>query len=61
MRQIRPNLRKVTVMLPADLLERATKASGKVVTPAIRRSFESVVHADAFKSVLAMRGQVRAD
>ena len=40
-------MRKVTVMLPKELVERATKATGVGLTPTIRQGLESVVLAGA--------------
>jgi hypothetical protein len=52
-------LRKVTVMLPKDLLDRAVKASGQGVTPTIRKGLENIARADAYERILRRRGKVR--
>ena len=51
-------MRKVTVMLPKDLVERATKASGLGLTPTIRKGLESVVVAGAYQRIRERRGKV---
>lgn len=49
-------LKKVTVMLPEDLLKRATKASGLGVTPTIRKGLESIAGLDPYEELLKLRG-----
>ncbi len=56
---MKPALRKVTVMLPDDLVDRATKASGLGLTPTIRRGLEVVAASDAYREALKMRGKVK--
>ena len=51
-------MRKVTVMLPKDLVERATKASGVGLTPTIRKGLESVIIAGAYQRIRERRGKV---
>jgi len=51
-------MRKVTVMLPKDLVDRATKVSGLGVTPTIRKGLEAVAASDAYKRILRRRGKV---
>jgi hypothetical protein len=51
-------LRKVTVMLPKDLLDRAIKASGQGITPTIRKGLETITAAGAYEGLLRMRGKV---
>ena len=55
----RQEMRKVTVMLPKDLLDRAVKASGQGVTPTIRKGLENIATADAYERILQRRGKVR--
>jgi len=52
-------MRKVTVMLPKDLVDRATKASGKGLTPTLRQGLESILVANAYRRLRARRGKVR--
>jgi hypothetical protein len=55
---MRQEMRKVTVMLPRDLVDRATKASGLGVTPTIRKGLEAVAASDAYQRILRRRGKV---
>jgi hypothetical protein len=51
-------MRKVTVMLPKELVERATKATGVGLTPTIRKGLEAVAASDAYERILRRRGKV---
>jgi hypothetical protein len=55
---MRQEMRKVTVMLPKDLVDRATRASGLGVTPTIRKGLEAVAASDAYQRILRRRGKV---
>jgi len=55
----RPEMRKVTVLLPKTLVERATAASGKGLTPTIRQGLEAVAASDVYKQLRALRGKVQ--
>ncbi len=50
--------KKVTVMLPEDLLERALRASGEGITPTLRRGLELIAAKDAYKGLLRLKGKV---
>ena len=50
---------KVTVELPADLLERAQKSTGEGITGTIRRGLELVAAARAQGQLRALRGKVK--
>ena len=52
-------LRKVTVMLPATLVERATRATGQGLTPTIRKGLESIAAADAYDGLRRLRGKLK--
>jgi hypothetical protein len=51
-------MRKVTVMLPKDLIDRALKASGLGITPTIRKGLEAVAARHAYARILRRRGKV---
>jgi hypothetical protein len=51
--------RKVTVELPADLLERAQKASHTGITQTIRTGLQLVAASETYAELLKMRGKVR--
>ena len=50
---------KVTVELPADLLDRARQSTGDGITATIRRGLELVASARAQKQLSALRGKVK--
>ena len=51
--------KKVTVVLPADLLSRAQKATGTGITPTIRRGLELVAAGRACAELRALRGKLQ--
>jgi hypothetical protein len=53
------DLKKVTVVLPADLLERATTATGKGITPTIREGLEAMAAVHSFEGMRRLRGKVK--
>jgi len=55
----KPEMQKVTVMLPRDLLERAKRVSGLGITPAIRQGLEAVAATDAYEAIRRLRGKVK--
>jgi len=59
MKQAKEKLRKVTVMLPEELVKRATATSGEGLTPTIRRGLEKVVADDAYGRLRGLRGKVK--
>ena len=50
---------KVTVELPADLLDRARKSTGDGITATIRRGLELVASARAQRELASLRGKVK--
>jgi hypothetical protein len=52
-------MRKVTVLLPKDLVDRAMKATGQGLTPTIKRGLEQVSAEWAFQYLLQRRGKVK--
>ena len=52
-------LKKVTVMLPADLLARATTATGKGITPTIREGLEAMALSHSYAALRRLRGKVK--
>ncbi len=49
--------KKVTVMLPEELLARALKASGEGLTSTLRKGLEFVAAKDAYKTLLKLKGK----
>jgi hypothetical protein len=50
---------KVTVILPSDLVKRATKVSGASLTPTIRQGLESLIVSDSYRQLRRLRGKVK--
>lgn len=50
--------KKVTVMLPEDLLDRALKASGEGITPTLRKGLELVAAKDTYQALLKLKGKL---
>jgi hypothetical protein len=57
--QIMVKVRKVTVELPEDLLEKAQRASGTGITQTIRAGLQLMAASDAYARLLQFRGKVR--
>jgi hypothetical protein len=51
--------RKITVEVPADLLERAQRASGAGVTQTVRAGLQLMAASEAYARLLRFRGKVR--
>ncbi|MDH3504406.1 MAG: hypothetical protein OEM58_07755 [Nitrospirota bacterium] len=52
-------LKKLTLHVPADLLLRATQATGEGITPTIRRGLELVAAGGAYRNLRALKGKVK--
>jgi len=52
-------LRKLTVEVPEDVLERAVSATGQGITPTIRRGLELVAASRAYARLRSLRGKVK--
>jgi hypothetical protein len=51
--------RKITVEIPADLLEKAQEASGTGITQTVRAGLQLVAASRAYARLRQMRGKVR--
>jgi hypothetical protein len=51
--------RKITVEVPADLLEKAQRASGDGVTGTVRTGLQLVAASQAYARLRQLRGKVR--
>ncbi|MGD0655754.1 MAG: hypothetical protein ABSA16_15560 [Thermoguttaceae bacterium] len=49
--------RKVTIMLPEELIEKAMKASGEGLTPTLRRGLQLVAAKEAYCGLLKLKGK----
>ena len=52
-------VKKLTIEVPEDLLERATAASGQGITPTIRRGLELVAASGAYARLRGLKGKVK--
>ena len=52
-------LKKVTVLVPEDLLRKAKRATRSGATPTIRKGLELLAARDAYDQLLKMKGQVK--
>jgi len=55
----KPQMQKVTVMLPRDLVARAKRVSGLGLTPAIRKGLEAIAATEAYEALRKLRGKVK--
>ena len=53
------NTRKITVEVPAELLDKAQQASGSGITQTIRTGLQLVAASRAYARLRQMRGKVR--
>jgi hypothetical protein len=51
--------RKITVHVPADLLDRAQRSSGQGITETVRHGLRLVAAGDTFRRVARLRGKVK--
>jgi hypothetical protein len=51
--------RKITVEIPADLLERAQEASGSGITQTVRTGLQLLAASKTYARLRELRGQVR--
>ena len=54
-----PNVKKVTVDLPEDLLRRAQKSTGQGITATIRTGLQLVAATGAYEALRRLRGRAR--
>lgn len=52
-------VKKLTIEVPEDLLERATAVSGQGITPTIRRGLELVAASGAYARLRDLKGKVK--
>ncbi len=52
-------MKKVTVVLPEELLEKAQASSGSGITPTIRQGLELVAAGRAYAQIRKLRGKVK--
>jgi hypothetical protein len=54
-----PSTQKITVEVPAELLEEAQRVTGEGITGTVRRGLELVARTDAYDRLRRMRGKVK--
>jgi hypothetical protein len=54
-----PKARKITVEVPAELLEKAQRASGSGITQTVRAGLQLMAASEAYARLLQFRGKVR--
>jgi post-segregation antitoxin (ccd killing protein) len=55
----KPEMRKITVILPRELVETATRVSKLNLTATIRQGLEAVAATDAYEQLRKLRGKER--
>jgi hypothetical protein len=53
--------RKITVLLPTELINQAMSASGIGLTPTLRKGLELVAAKDVYRKLLALKGKFKLD
>jgi hypothetical protein len=56
-----PIMRKVTMLLPADLIERAMEVTGKGLTPTVRESLEHTARSAVYERLRTTQGKLKID
>jgi hypothetical protein len=56
-----PGIRKITARVPADLLGRATAATGRGIAETVRLGLDLVASRQAARDFRRLRGKVRLD
>jgi hypothetical protein len=51
--------RKITVHVPADLLQKAQKSSGQGITETVRQGLRLIAAGETFRRVAQLRGSVK--
>lgn len=49
--------KKITVMLPKDLLDRAMKESGEGITPTLKKGLELIAAKSVYQKLLKLKGK----
>lgn len=55
----KPRMKKLTIMVPEDLLRRARRATRAGATPTVRQGLEILAKQDVYERLRAMRGKVK--
>jgi hypothetical protein len=52
-------MRKLTVLVPDDLIRRATQATRQGITPTVRRGLQIIAAQEAYANLRKLRGKVK--
>jgi hypothetical protein len=52
-------MKKLTIMVPDDLLRRARRATHSGITPTVRQGLELLAKQDVFEQMLKLKGKVK--
>ena len=55
----KPILKKITLFVPADILEEAIKVGGDNLTQTVRKGLQLIAARDAYSEIRKMRGKVK--
>ena len=53
------NMKKVTVEIPGDWLERAMKVSKEGITPTVRKAVQAYALQDVYEQIRSLRGKLK--
>ena len=56
---VKERMKKVTVMLPEDLLRRAQRATRDGITPTLRKGLERLATDEVYEQLRKLRGKVK--
>ncbi len=55
----KPRMKKLTILVPRDLLQRAQRATKSGATPTVRKGLEVLAAKDAYEGLRKLRGKVK--
>ncbi len=58
-KKAKPALKKITLLVPADILEEALKVGGDNLTQTVRKGLQLIAARDAYYEIRKMRGKVK--
>ncbi len=55
----KPRMKKLTILVPQDLLRKAQRATKSGATPTVRKGLEILAAQDAYEGLRKLRGKVK--
>jgi hypothetical protein len=55
----KPKMKKLTIIVPEDLLRRARRATRSGITPTVRQGLEILARQDVYEEMLRLKGKVK--